>query len=368
MVSVLLLTLLVCGALLRAASASAESAGLRADDGEARARALRLSGLGVELGGGLLAIGGTGLLLEALGTVGGLLAVLTAPLILTVCDLLPRTRRARPDPGRILPAIGSLLEKLRVSQRTGPTPRTGLAALTRAPSGDQADAERGMIRGVFDFADATVGDVMVPLIDVVALPETSSIEQATQLVKQCGLSRIPVYRHQLPDIVGVLHAFDLLDPAGARQVSESMKRPAFVPEMIHAGDALRRMQAEGLHLAIVIDEFGGAVGIVTIEDILEEVIGEIADEHDPATELPHEIEPGRWRVRGRSELWLLDERLGWRLARDGVETIGGLMLATLGRVPAVGDEIDIGELRLRATRTTDRAVEEVLVIDRRNET
>ena len=368
MVSVLPLALLVCGALLRVASASTESVWLRAADGEGRERSLRLSGLGVELGGGLLAIGGAGVLLEAVGAVGVLLAALATPLILTLCDLLPRTRQAGPQPGQLLSAIGALLEKLRLSQGSRPAARSGLAALTRAPSGDQAEAERGMIRGVFDFADATVGDVMVPLIDVVALPETSSIEQAAQLVKQCGLSRIPVYRRQLPDIVGVLHAFDLLDPGDARRVSESMKRPAFVPEMIHAGDALRRMQAEGLHLAIVIDEFGGAVGIVTIEDILEEVIGEIADEHDPATELPHEIEPGRWRVRGRSELWLLDERLGWRLARDGVETIGGLMLAILGRVPAVGDEIDVGELRLRATRTTDRAVEEVLVMERRRET
>ncbi len=353
--------MLTLGGLTRGLSATAESAWLRAANAPERDAALRLTGLGVELGSALLALGCAATLLQTAGPTAAVLGFLLAPLTVAGFDLLPRTLRPTAASGGLAATLGRFLRLPGGATGSLPPPRAGLGSQTRVQTGDQADAERAMIRGVFDFADATVTDLMIPLVDVTALPETSSLEQAAQIIKQRGVSRIPIYRHQLPDIVGVLHAFDLLDPGGARRVSDLMTRPTFVPEMIHAGDALRRMQAEGIHLAIVIDEFGGAVGIITIEDILEEVIGQIDDEHDPASEPVREIEPGRWRVRGRAELWVLQDRLGWSLPCKEVQTIGGLMLLTLGRVPTAGEAIEVGNLRICAIRTTDRAVEEVEV-------
>ncbi|MFG2300189.1 hemolysin family protein [Actinacidiphila glaucinigra] len=204
------------------------------------------------------------------------------------------------------------------------------------------DEERRMVHSVFELGDTLVREVMVPRTELVAIERFKTIRQAMTLALRSGFSRIPVTGESEDDIVGIVYLKDLARRVHINRDAEtdpvsSLMRPAyFVPDTKNAGDLLREMQRERNHVAVVIDEYGGTAGIVTIEDILEEIVGEITDEYD--RELPPVVElgEGRHRVTSRLDLGDLGELYGVDLDDEDVETVGGLLAKVLGRVPIPG--------------------------------
>ncbi|WP_406264695.1 hemolysin family protein [Actinacidiphila glaucinigra] len=204
------------------------------------------------------------------------------------------------------------------------------------------DEERRMVHSVFELGDTLVREVMVPRTELVAIERFKTIRQAMTLALRSGFSRIPVTGESEDDIVGIVYLKDLARRVHINRDAEtdpvsSLMRPAyFVPDTKNAGDLLREMQRERNHVAVVIDEYGGTAGVVTIEDILEEIVGEITDEYD--RELPPVVElgGGRYRVTSRLDLGDLGELYGVDLDDEDVETVGGLLAKVLGRVPIPG--------------------------------
>jgi CBS domain containing-hemolysin-like protein len=222
--------------------------------------------------------------------------------------------------------------------------------------------ERNMIHSVFELGDTIAREVMVPRTDVVWIERGKTVRQALALALRSGFSRIPVIGDNVDDVVGVVYLKDLVrrsqngnDSRGPR-VEELMRTPTFVPESKPVDELLRDMQAQRIHIAIVVDEYGGFAGLVTIEDILEEIVGEIADEHDGFQRPPvEELPDGSIRVTARLPVQDLAELFDVELPEDDdVETIGGLLARELGRVPIEGAAAEVGGLRLVAESTGGR--------------
>ncbi|MEU2924699.1 hemolysin family protein [Streptomyces sp. NPDC007251] len=221
------------------------------------------------------------------------------------------------------------------------------------------DDERRMVHSVFELGDTLVREVMVPRTDLVTIERFKTIRQALTLALRSGFSRIPVTGESEDDIVGIVYLKDLVRKthisreAESDLVSTAMRPAVFVPDTKNAGDLLREMQKERNHVAVVIDEYGGTAGIVTIEDILEEIVGEITDEYD--RELPPVVELGddRYRVTARLDITDLGELYGLEEYDDeDVETVGGLLAKALGRVPIAGASAEVelpDERRLKLT-------------------
>lgn len=233
------------------------------------------------------------------------------------------------------------------------------------------DEERRMVHSVFELGDTLVREVMVPRTDLVAIERFKTIRQALTLALRSGFSRMPVTGDNEDDVVGIVYLKDLVRKTHVNRdsendlVSTTMRPATFVPDTKNAGDLLREMQQQRNHVAVVVDEYGGTAGIVTIEDILEEIVGEITDEYD--RELPP-VEPlgeDRYRVTARLDIGTLGELYGLRLDDEDVETVGGLLAKSLGRVPITGAvaDVDLSEdttdpdlhaLRLTAESPTGR--------------
>ncbi|MGK5684971.1 hemolysin family protein [Actinoplanes sp. URMC 104] len=230
--------------------------------------------------------------------------------------------------------------------------------------------EREMIHSVFALGDTIAREVMVPRTEMVWIEASKTLQQALYLFLRSGFSRIPVIGESVDDVLGVLYLKDVIrrtqngDPASAAQAVADLMRPAtFVPESKPVDDLLSEMQAARSHLVIVVDEYGGTAGLVTIEDILEEIVGEITDEYDVERPPVEHLEDGSVRVTARLPIEDLGEQFGVELPADEVETVGGLLAQTLGRVPIPGAEVDVGGLHLVAEGTTGRRnrIDSVLV-------
>jgi putative hemolysin len=222
--------------------------------------------------------------------------------------------------------------------------REELKALLQMNPGeaDVTSQEAEMIDKIFDLGDTTVREVMVPLVDVVMLPVTASPTDAVAVVQERGFSRIPIFTSRETNIVGVVAAMDLLrGGAEARRVDELMRQPYYVPETKRIDDLLREMQRARSHMAIVVDEYGGSTGIVTLEDVLEEIVGEIEDEHDRTPASVERLPDGSYWVAARTHIDELNEELDWSLPKEDYETVAGLVLATLHRIPRTGEEFQI---------------------------
>ena len=203
---------------------------------------------------------------------------------------------------------------------------------------DVTVTEAEMIDKIFDLGETAVREVMVPLVDVAALPETASRADAVRLIQERGFSRIPVFTDKVFNIVGVVTTMDLLRRGNeAVSLRQLMRAATYVPETKHIDDLLREMQKNRVQLAVVVDEYGGAVGIVTVEDIVEEVVGEIRDEHDRTPDTVERLADGSYRVAGRARPEELNDALDWDLPKGDFETVAGLVLATLHRIPLVGE-------------------------------
>ncbi len=223
--------------------------------------------------------------------------------------------------------------------------------------------EQQMISRIFRFTRAEARKAMVPLVRVEAVPEETTIAGAIEVVRREGFTRIPVFHERIFDIVGVLHAFDLLAaPDLSCGVSEVMRSVSYFPESIPLDEILIALQRTGETLAVVVDEYGGASGIITMEDLLEEVVGEIEDEHDVREELARIAGPRTLMVSGHAGVADLNERFGLRLPEgDEYATIGGLVVERLGHLPKPGEQLKAGEATLTVARSDARAVRELVI-------
>ncbi|MEO6086280.1 MAG: hemolysin family protein [Umezawaea sp.] len=216
------------------------------------------------------------------------------------------------------------------------------------------EGEREMIHSVFELGDTIAREVMVPRTEIVWIEQAKSLRQALALSLRTGYTRVPVIGESVDDIVGVVNLKDLVrvtfaDEADGTTVGELMKPATFIPDSKPLADLLREMQLSRTHLAIVIDEYGGTAGLLTIEDIIEEIVGEITDESDTDDRPPVEhLVDGAVRVSARLPVDDLDALFGTELDEHEVETVGGLLAQRLGRVPLPGTEAEIAGLRMRA--------------------
>jgi putative hemolysin len=224
-------------------------------------------------------------------------------------------------------------------------------------------AERLMISRIFRFSRADARKAMVPLVRVDAVPEETTLEHAIEVVRRVGYSRLPVFRRRITDIVGIVHVFDLLQaPDLSRPVREVMRPVSYFPESMPLDEVLVAIQRTGENLAVIVDEYGGAAGIITLEDLLEEVVGEIEDEYDKTEELARVINRRTLAIVGRAPIAELNERYGLKLPEaDEYATIGGLVLERLGHIPQSGEHLRVGEVSITVTRSDSRAVREVLL-------
>ena len=225
------------------------------------------------------------------------------------------------------------------------------------------DDERQMIHSVFELGDTFAREVMVPRTEMVFIERTKSLRQAMSLGLRSGFSRIPVIGDNADDVVGIVYLKDIVrrvfDRRDAEQdeTVESLMRPAFfVPDSKPADELLKDMQAARVHLAIVVDEYGGTAGLVTIEDILEEIVGEIDDEYDTAAPEVTSLEDGSYRVSSRMHVDDFADLVSVDIEgeEEGVDTVLGLMAKRLGRVPIPGASVDVDGWRLTAERGVDR--------------
>lgn len=220
---------------------------------------------------------------------------------------------------------------------------------------------RDMIQGIFELGDSMVRELMVPRTDMVTVGADTPAHKAMRLFVRSGFSRIPVIGADVDDLRGVLYVKDLMraihspwDPRPDRAVREIMRPARFIPESVAAGDVLRQMQSDNIHIAVMIDEYGGVAGIVTIEDVLEEIVGEIADEHDPAEPEIQDLGDGSFRVPARAGVSEVGDQFDLEIDDDDVDSAGGLLSKAVGKVPVVGDHGDIHGLHLVAEKTGGR--------------
>ncbi|MEP6697093.1 MAG: hemolysin family protein [Pseudonocardiales bacterium] len=236
--------------------------------------------------------------------------------------------------------------------------------------------ERDMIHSVFGLGDTIAREVMVPRTEMVWIERHKTVQQALALALRSGFSRIPVIGDNLDDIVGLVYLKDLArhcqepDNGGRLRVEEVMRAGSFVPESKPVDELLREMQAKRTHLTIVIDEYGGTAGLVTIEDILEEIVGEITDEYDVERPPIEQLDDDTVRVTARLSVEDLAELFGVDLPTDEVETVGGLLAQALGRVPIPGATVGVNGLELTAESAGGRRnrIDTVLVSRRPRET
>ncbi len=219
-----------------------------------------------------------------------------------------------------------------------------------------------MIRRIFEFGDTPIKEVMVPLVNLVAVPIDATPEMVITKVIESGFSRIPVYQSEIYDIVGLVNAFDLLTMPDEVGTLDGLIRPVhYVPEAKRKDDLLRELQQKKMHMAVVVDEYGGAVGIATIEDLLEEIVGEIHDEYDASQAWYKELPDGSYVVDAQMELDHLQEELGLDLPRSDYETLGGFLVTHLETIPQPGQIVEVGGVRLQVKEADERRVKSLLV-------
>ena len=222
---------------------------------------------------------------------------------------------------------------------------------------DVTSTEAEMIDKIFELGDTAVREIMVPLVDVAALPEDATPDDAIRLTQERGFSRLPVYADRELNMVGVVTAMDLLRRGAEASDLKSLMRPAtYAPETKRIDELLTEMQKGRVQLAIVVDEYGGAVGIVTIEDIVEQIVGEIQDEHDRTPATVERLPDGSYRVAGRERIEDLNDALDWNLPTGDFETVAGLVLATVHRLPRVGEEFQVGRHTFTVLEADERRI------------
>lgn len=327
------------------------------------------------------------LLKEHWGLEGGLYTVLLlSPLLLLFGELVPKSVYRRYS-SEIAPVVIRPLTLL--SRLLSPLVwivQTGMAWLLRALGADGEDTlsvsrdelrllldrsetkdveqdEREMIHRIFDFPQITVREAMKPLIEIDAIEETESLERALAMFVETGYSRLPVFHERIDDIVGVLRATDLLGVDDLTQPCKLLMRPVpYVPESSKVDQLLPRLQRQPPGMAIVVDEYGGAEGLVTVEDILEEIVGEIEDEHDELSIDIRKRGEREFLVSARTEVDHLNEELAVAIPEGDYETLAGFLLEQIGHIPVAGESTSTDAAVFTVISATSRAIDEVQIL------
>jgi CBS domain containing-hemolysin-like protein len=275
---------------------------------------------------------------------------------------------------RVLQPLTALLVRVGASRRERPgqpsseaEDQQGEAAQAYIDAGAQEGLiegdERRLIQSIVDFGDTRVREVMTPRPDVVAIRAEATLGDLRALLREQAYSRVPVFKESLDNILGIVFVKDLvqLTHADERAVTALMRPAHVVPETKPVADLLREFQHRRVQIAIVVDEYGGTAGLVTLEDLLEEIVGEIRDEYDEESEPVVELGEGVFVFSGKVDIDELADRLDVEIAREGFETVGGYLLARLGRVPAVGEKVDVDALAIEVLEAERRRVTKVRV-------
>ncbi len=272
-------------------------------------------------------------------------------------------------PGLAFRRLGNVGAPARAAAHSGLVTEEEIKTLVDAgeEGGAIEEEEKEMIFSIFQLGDTLAREVMVPRIDIVAFDAEATLDDATQTLIETGHSRAPVYSGTIDNIVGLLYVKDILvaQHAGGtgQQVRDIMRPATFVPEAKKVDDLLEDMQAQRIQMVIVVDEYGGTAGLVTLEDIVEEIVGEIRDEYDAAEEMPYqELPDGGYMLSGGIDLDDVNQLTGSQLAKDASETLSGLIHSQLGRVAAAGDMLEVGGLRLRVEQVLGRRIRKVHAI------
>jgi CBS domain containing-hemolysin-like protein len=247
----------------------------------------------------------------------------------------------------------------------GDKPAEAGAAAVGEPEPLQEGQARAMLRTLVDFRETMVREVMTPRPDIVAVPTEATVEELRTLFREQQYSRVPVYQESLDNVLGFVFVKDLIQQAAASDPQAPITpliRPAiFVPETKRVVELLRELQRNRLQVAIVVDEYGGTSGLVTVEDLIEEIVGEIRDEYDVEVEPVVEEGHGRFVFSGKAHVQELTERLHIAPEGEGFETVGGFLLSRLGRVPAVGEHFEIDGLAVEVLEAERRRITRVRI-------
>jgi CBS domain containing-hemolysin-like protein len=224
--------------------------------------------------------------------------------------------------------------------------------------------ERAMIRAVFELHETTAREIMAPRIDMAALDANASLQDVSALIAERGFSRIPIYESTIDNVVGIVYAKDVL-AALARNEQTSVRAlartPLYVPESKPLDELLSEMRAQRLQIAIVVDEYGGTAGLLTIEDLVEEIVGEIQDEYDVGEPPVVRAEDGSVLIDARENVYVLDEQFDVAIEPEDFDTVGGLVIHALGRIPIVGDRVEAYGLEFQVVSAAGRRLRRVRV-------
>jgi CBS domain containing-hemolysin-like protein len=231
--------------------------------------------------------------------------------------------------------------------------------------GQIEEEEQELIHSIFEFGDTIVREVMVPRPDIVAIEHEKSLRDVQALVLKHGSSRVPVFRDDLDDVTGIIYAKDVLKAVHQGKhdmpLSEIVREAHYVPETKHVADLLKEMQKEKFHIALVTDEYGSVTGLVTLEDVLEELVGEIIDEYDREEPELVPLADGRYRVSGKASIDEVNDTLDVELPDEEWDTVAGLVLDLFGRIPKAGEHVTFESLEFTAEEVQGRRIVKVLI-------
>jgi len=246
-------------------------------------------------------------------------------------------------------------------ERPHPISRADIRMLVEASNDAKlSDQDKAMIRRVFAFTEAVVEEAMVPLIHVVGVPEQYTVAEAAEQMIQSGHSRLPLYKERVDDITGVVLHQDLMSETNwSRPVSEIARTPLFIPETKRVDHLLLDLRRARLRMAVVVDEYGGSVGIITVEDLLEEIVGDIEDESDREKARVRRVGEREWIAVGHAEREHVEAAIGLILPDGDFETVAGYILTITGRIPKIGEQVETDGYLLTVNKANERAIQEV---------
>lgn len=225
--------------------------------------------------------------------------------------------------------------------------------------------EKKMIRSIVHFSNTMVREIMIPRVEIDALELETPLDEAARLIRETGHSRLPIYDDEIDRIVGVLYAKDLLQAYVDQRpvtISDLMRQPLFAPESKMIGDLLNEMKSTGIHMAVVVDEYGGTSGVVSMEDIVEEIVGEIRDEYDDREEeLVQELGPDEYSFLGRIDLEDVNEYLGIHLTRESADTLAGYLYSQIGKIPTLKEKVEAEGWTFEIEELSGRRIQRVHV-------
>jgi CBS domain containing-hemolysin-like protein len=277
----------------------------------------------------------------------------------------PVARVLRPLTSIVLGVLDVRRDRETVNGAAAPeAPEEGTPELADSTETTISEEEgRELLQSIVDFTETVVREVMTPRLDIIAIRQDATPADLRSLFREEQYSRIPVYRDSLDNIIGIVFVKDLVAlPAGAEPPLTTLMRGAyFVPESKRVSELLKEMQRRQVQMAIVVDEYGGTAGLVTVEDLLEEIVGEIRDEYDVESETVTDEGNGAFVFSGKVSVDEVRDRLGVEIEREGFETLGGYLLSHLGRMPYVGEQFDVDELSVEVLEVERRRITKVRV-------